>query len=240
MSTTRRLASIAGVLYLVTFVTSIPALLLKEPALADPLLADAGLSLGSGVEAGVRLAGFLEVVLAVACVGTAVALYPIVRRRSEAAAVGFVAARVLEASLIGVGVIAMLSVVTVHEPLGGGSEPNVLAMSATVTALIALHDWTFLLGPGLVPAVNAVLLGAVLYRTGLVPRAIPAMGLLGAPLLAASATATLFGVHDQVSVTAALLAAPIALWELSLGVWLVAKGFRPAAIERLEVDRETA
>jgi hypothetical protein len=98
---------------------------------------------------------------------------------------------------------------------------------------VAIHDGTFLLGPGLIPAVNALCLGYVLYRSGLAPRVIPALGLIGAPLLAISVTATLFGVWDQVSVFSAIAVLPIALWELSLGIWLVAKGFRPQALERL-------
>jgi hypothetical protein len=224
----RRTAAVAGALYLVTFVTSIPALVLKAPVLRDP-----SWILDAGDGSGVRWAVLLEVVLALACVGTAVVLLPVVRRGGEAAALGFVAARTVEASLIVVGAVCLLAVVT----LGGGSavagaDPGSAVLAATT--LVAVHDGAFLLGPGLVPAVNAVLLGSVLYRCRLVPRVVPVVGLVGAPLLAVSATATLFGVHDQVSVTAAVAAVPIALWELSLGVWLVVVGFRPT-VRRGEV-----
>lgn len=99
---------------------------------------------------------------------------------------------------------------------------------------MAIHDWTFLLGPGLIPAISALCLGYVMYRSGLVPRVIPMVGLVGAPLLIASATATMFGVYDQVSAWSGIAAFPIALWELSLGLWLVLKGFQPEAVARLE------
>lgn len=228
MSAARRLALIAGVLYLVTFVTSMPALVLKAPVLNDP-----DFILGAGGTTGVLWAGWLEVILAFACIGTALALYPVTRRHSEAAAVGFLAARVLEAAIIVVGVIAMLSVVTLRQDLAGTAGADQGAWLASRAALVAIHDWAFLLGPGLIPAINALLLGWVLYRTELVPRIIPAMGLVGAPLLVASATANMFGLWEQVSVFSAIAAAPIALWELSLGIWLVTKGFRPQAIEEL-------
>jgi hypothetical protein len=228
MSATRRLALIAGVLYLITFVTSIPTLALKAPVLNDP-----DFILGAGGTTGVLWAGWLEVILAFACIGTALALYPVTRRHSEPAALGFLAARVLEAAIIVAGVIAMLSVVTLRQDLAGTAGADQGALLATRAALVAIHDWAFLLGQGLIPAINALLLGWVLYRTALVPRIIPTLGLVGAPLLVASWTAIMFGLWDQISVPAAIAAAPIILWELSLGIWLVTKGFRPQAIVEL-------
>jgi hypothetical protein len=227
MVATRRLALVAGVLYLVTFVTAIPALALKA-AILDPAFV-----LGAGESSGVLWAGVLEVLLAVACIGTALALYPIVRRHSEPAALGFLSARILEAAIILVGVISMLAIVTLRADLGGAADAEAASLVVTAAALVAVHDQAFLLGPGLIPAINALLLGWVLYRTHLVPRSIPALGLIGAPLLAASALATVFGIWEQVSVVAAMAAVPIALWELTLGIWLVAKGFRPDAIAAL-------
>lgn len=206
MSSERRLALIAGVLHLVTFVTSIPALILKAPVLDDP-----NFILGAGSDRGVLWAGFLEIVLALACIGTALALYPVARRQSEPAALGFLGARVLEAAIIAVGVIGMLAVVTLRQELTATAGAEAAALLTTGTALVAVHDWAFLLGPGLIPAVNALFLGWVLYRSALVPRIIPAIGLIGAPLLAAAATSTMFGLSDQVSVLSAIAALPIAL-----------------------------
>lgn len=215
MPTPQRAARIAGGLYLLTVVTSIPALALKEPVLTDP-----GTIASAGGATALAWAALLEVILAAACVGTAVVLYPIARRQSETAALGFVAARTLEAGLVLTGVIAVLALARVPD-------------SATAPLIVAIHDWAFLLGPGLIPAANALCLGYLLYRSRLVPRIIPAVGLLGAPVLIASATATIFGIADQVSALAGLAALPIALWEISLGLWLVVKGFRPEPLARL-------
>jgi hypothetical protein len=118
---------------------------------------------------------------------------------------------VLEAAIIAVGVIGMLAVVTLRQELTATAGAEAAALLTTGTALVAVHDWAFLLGPGLIPAVNALFLGWVLYRSALVPRIIPAIGLIGAPLLAASATSTMFGLSDQVSVLSAIAALPIAL-----------------------------
>ena len=215
MSTHRRTAAIAGVLYLLTIVTSIPALVLKSPVLAGTVSADA--------LAGARLAMVLELVLAVACVGTAVVLHPVLRRYSEALSLGFVVARTVEAATIVLGMIAVLALGT-REPATGAAGP----------VLVAVHNWAFLIGPGLIPAVNALCLGTVLFRARLVPRIIPTVGLIGAPLLIASALATIAGHLDQVSTLAGALALPIAAWELTLGLWLTVKGFRPEAIEHLD------
>ncbi len=211
MTRTRRLAFIAGALYLLTVVTSIPALALKDPVLADPTSAGA---------TALQWAAALEFVLALACIGTAVALFPVLRRVDEATALGFVGSRTLEAAIIVMGVIAMLGVL-----VAGPAAP----------ALVSMHDWAFLLGPGTIPAVNALLLAPLLLRAGLVPRALPIIGLVGAPLLLIAAVGTLFGIIDQVSPVGFLSALLIAAWEIGLGFWLVIKGFNPDAVERLEM-----
>jgi hypothetical protein len=218
MDSLRRTALVAGGLYLITFVTSIPARLLYGPVRSDP-----NYVLGPGADAQVLFAGFLDVVLALACIGTAVALYPVVKRQNEGVALGFVGARVLEAAIIVTGVVSLLSVVTLRQA-GAGADALV-----TAQALVASYDWTFLFGPGFMAAVNALLLGSLMYRSGLVPRIIPLVGLIGAPLLLASDTAIMFGLWEQFSLPAGIATLPVALWEFSLGVWLVAKGFRPSS-----------
>ena len=217
MSHTRRLAFVAGALYLLTVVTSIPALALKAPVLADPATAATGAT-------ALQWAAALEMVLALACIGTAVALFPVVRRVDEATALGFVGSRTLEAAIIVMGVLAMLSV-TVAGP--------------AAQALVSMHDWAFLLGPGTLPAVNALLLAPLLLRAGLVPRIIPILGLIGAPLLLAAAVGILFGVIDQVSAAGFLSAVLIAAWEIALGFWLLLKGFNTDAVERLYAPART-
>lgn len=128
--------------------------------------------------------------------------------------------------MIFTGVVSLLSIVTLRQD---ATATDPASLDTTAQALVAIHDWTFLLGPGLMPVVNALCFGTVLYRSGLVPRIIPVIGLVGAPILLASGMATLFGLYDQVSTWALLAALPIATWEFSVGVWMTVKGFRPAS-----------
>jgi hypothetical protein len=218
MTSLRKTALIAGVVYLITFI-SIPTLALYGPVRDDPIYI-----LGPGPDTSALIGAALEIVVALACIGTAVVLYPVVKRQNEAAAMGFVGARVLEAATIFAGVASLLSVVTLRQA-GAGADALV-----TGQALVALHDWTTLLGQGFLPAVNALLLGSLLYRSRLVPRIIPLLGLVGAPLIIASVTATMFGLKDQLSTLSGLAVLPIALWEFSLGVYLVVKGFKPSPV----------
>ena len=219
----RKAALVAGVFYLVTFV-SIPALLLLGPAL------EADYILGSGQDTRVLLGGLLETVTALACIGTAVVLYPILRRQNEALALGFVTARVFEAALIMVGVVSVLTLVTLRQEAGGAAAADPGALLATGKALVGVKDWTFLLGPGIVPAINALLLGTLLYRSRLVPRVLPVIGMVGAPLLLISSVATLFGANEQISALSAAAGLPMAVWELSLGLYLVFRGFKPTTV----------
>ena len=219
MDSLRKTALVAGALYLITFATSIPARILFGP------VKDPNYILGPGVaDTQVLFAGFLDVMLALACIGTAVALYPVIKRQNEGVALGFVGSRTLEAAIIVTGVIALLSVVTLRQA-GAGADALVAGQ-----ALVAVYNWAFLFGPGFMACVNALLLGSLLYRSGLVPRIIPLVGLTGAPLLFASDLAVMFGLWEQVSLPAGIATVPIALWEVSLGVYLVVKGFKPSPI----------
>jgi uncharacterized protein DUF4386 len=217
MNSLRKTALAAGVLYLLTFV-SIPTLSLYA-AVRDP-----NYVAGPGPDTPVVLGGILEMIVAFACIGTAVALYPVVKRQNEGVALGFVGTRVLEAGTIVVCVVSLLSVVTLRRA-GAGADALVAGQ-----ALVAFHDWVFLLGQGTIPAANALLLGFLLYRSRLVPRVLPVLGFIGAPLLVASVVATLFDLVEPQSPMSALLAVPVAVWEFSLGIYLVVKGFKPAPI----------
>ena len=233
MDSMRKTALIAGVLYLVTFAGSIPALPLYHNILHNPRYI-----LGGGSDTGVLVGAILEVICALAGIGTAVALYPVAKRHSDTAALGFVTSRVIEASMILVGVLSVLSLVTLHK--AGASGGDAVSMVSTGRSLVALHDWTFLLGPGVMPAINALCIGTVMYRTRLIPRIIPTIGLIGVPLLLASGLATLFGAWSQISGPATLFAFPIAAWEFSFGVWMAFKGFQPAAVAELPVVTATS
>jgi hypothetical protein len=217
MDSLRKTALVAGVFYLLTFV-SIPTLFLYAPV-HDPKYI-----VGPGPDTAVIFGGILEVIVALAGIGTAVTLYPVVKRQNEGVALGFVGARVLEAATIFAGVACLLSVVTLRQA-GAGAGALV-----TGQALVVLYDKTFLIGQSFIPAVNAVLLGSLLYQSRLVPRVLPLLGFIGVPLLVAADIAVLFGLIGRSSSPVALAALPIALWEFSLGVWLVVKGFKPSPI----------
>jgi len=220
MTSTRKTALVAGSLYLLTFV-SIPTLFLYNA------VRGANYVVGPGPDTRVFVGGVLEIIVALACIGTAVALYPVVKRQNEGVALGFVAVRTLEAGAIFAGVFSLLAIVTLRQ---AGAGAGALATGQT---LVGLHDWTFTLSQSLLPAVNALLLGSLLYQSRLVPRILPVLGFIGAPLLVASTMATLFGANEYGSAMSGLLALPIALWEFSLGVYLVVKGFRAAGLQQL-------
>ena len=224
MTSTRKTALVAGVCYLITFI-SVPTL-----ALYGPVKNHRDWILSSGSHTGVLVGGFLEVIMALACIGTAVTLYPVVKRQNEGVALGFVAARVLEAVMIFTGVVSLLSLVTLRQDLGGAAGANAAALVTTAASHVAVYKWTFLLSQTLMPGINALLLGSLLYRSRLVPRVIPVMGLIGGPLLIVGVFATLLGQHSSVAGLAALPVVPVAAWEFSLGVWLVVKGFKPSPI----------
>jgi hypothetical protein len=221
MTAGRKTALIAGVLYLMTFVFSIPV----KFWLWKDALNDDNFILGSGSGGGVRLGAVFELITALAGIGTAVALYSVARRHSERGALGFVTSRVIEASMIFVGVLSVLSVFTLRSDVSGTAGADSASLLITGHALIAIHNWTFLIGPGLMAAVNAFCIASVMHRSRLVPRIIPTIGLIGAPLLAASCVATLFGAFDQISGPALLCGLPIAAWEFSFGTWMTFKGF---------------
>jgi hypothetical protein len=218
MDPLRKTALVAGLLYVITFV-SIPTLVLYGPVLSDP-----NYIVGPGPDTPVIIGAILEVIVALAGVGTAVVLYPVVKRQNEAAALGLVGSRTLEGAAIVAGVVSLLSLVTLRQAGAGAGA------LATGQALAASYNWFFLLGQSLMPVVNALLLGSLLYRSRLVPRILPLVGLIGAPILLASDIAVLFGLWDRISAPSGLLALPIALWEFSLGVYLIVKGFKPSPI----------
>ena len=222
----RKTAMLAGGLYLVTFAASIPARFF----FLDPVLSDPGYIVGSGADTRVLVGGLLDMVNALACIATAVVLFKVVKRQSETLALGFVASRLLEAAIIAIGVVSLFAVVTLRQDLAGTAGAEEASLVPVGASLVAVYEWTFLFGPNVMAAVNALLLGTLMYRSGLVPRAIPFMGLIGAPLMLASVLGVVFGTHDLAAGQHVIAAAPIALWELSLGVYLVVKGFKPSPI----------
>ena len=217
MSADQKRAHVFGVLYLITFVTSIPALALYEPALRHPVAFVAG----SGNVNGIYLGALLELLLIVANIGTAVVIVPIMRRQFEELAIGYVTARVIECTFILVGIIAMLGIATLQQESAGASE------GTAAYTLAAIKDWTFLLGPGWVVGLgNGLILGYMMYRTGLVPRRAAWLGLIGGPLIIISGTVVMFGGDHASGSLQGLAAIPEAAWELFLGVYCTIWGFR--------------
>ncbi len=225
MDALRKTALVAGVLYLITFISSIPAVFLL-----DPVLNNTHYIVGSGADTQVLWGCLLDLVNAIAAIGTAVALFPVVKRQNESVALGFVTARLLEAAIIVIGVVSLLAIVTLRQDLAGSAGTDRGSLIEIGRSLVAIRDWTFLLGPSLIPGFSALLLGSLMYRSRLVPRLIAVLGLIGGPLLIASVTVSLFRGNDPITVLAAIATAPIFVWELSLGIWLTFKGFKPAPI----------
>ncbi len=218
MSLDQKRARVFGVLYLATFITSIPALLLLQPVLDDPI----GYIVGSGDENRIYFGVLLELLLIIANIGTAVVIFPIVKRTSEELALGYVTARLLECAFILVGVVAVLGVVTLQQEVAGAAEDSI------AYTLAAIKDWTFLLGPGWVVGWgNGLILGFLMYRSGLVPRKMAILGLVGGPLIILSGTLVMFDVADAGGTLQGIATIPEAVWELSLGIYCTVKGFRP-------------
>ncbi len=215
MAEDQRNARIFGVLFIITFVTSIPALALFQPVLDDP----AGYISGGGKDTQIYLGVLLELLLIIANVGTALVIYPILRRQNEILSLGYVAARLVECMFIAAGIIFVLGIVSLRQ--------DDQSASALAVSLAALKDWTFLLGPGFVVGWgNGLILGYLMYTSRLVPRKMAILGLVGGPLIILSGIGVLLDVWDAGGTVQALATIPEFLWELSLGVYCTVKGFK--------------
>ena len=220
MSLDQKRARVFGVLFLVTFITSIPALLLYQPVLDDPIVYIAG----GGQNNQILFGAFLELLLIIANIGTAVVIFPIVKRQSEELALAYVTARLFECTFILVGIVAVLGIVTLQKEAAGAAEGSV------AYTLAAIKDWTFSLGPGWVVGWgNGLILGYLMYSSGLVPRKMTWLGLVGGPLIIVSGTLVMFGVADLHGTLQGLATIPEGLWELSLGIYCTVKGFRSSS-----------
>ena len=217
---TRLTALVAGLLYLLTFASSIPAAVLLSPVLTNPAYI-----VGPGVDSQISLAALLDLVNGFAAIGTALALFTIVKRQHEGFALGFVATRLFEAGTLAIGILCMLAVVSLRQT--ASTATDTASLVAVGQGLVAVRDWAFVVGTGMA-GFNALLLGTLLYRSRLVPRAIPALGLVGAPIFLFFVTAKILGA-DLGAATQGLAVAPIFIWELSVGLWMTFKGFRAAA-----------
>ena len=218
-------AVVAGLFFLLTEVGAIVGL-----ALYDPILNGSDYVNGPGADNQILLGALFEVFLVVSAVGTAVTLYPILKRQNEGMALAFVMARLLETVAIMIGILSLLTVVTLRGQYDGSGDADSGALSSIESALVALHDWTFLLGPNFALGVASVLLAYLMYSSSLIPRQIAVLGLVGGVLILGSAVAVMFGAYEQTSTPGLVVALPVFAWELALAGWLIAKGFRSVSI----------
>jgi hypothetical protein len=220
----QKIARLAGILFLVTFVASIPAFFI----LYKPLLDHPNYIVGGGADSRIAFGALLEMIVIVANIGTAVVLFPILKRQNESLSLGYVTARVMESMFIAVGLLSLMAVVTLRQDVGAAGGDSLVIAGRS---LVAVHDWTFLLGPGWVVGIgNGLILGYLMYRSGLVPRRMTWLGLIGGPLIILSGTLVLFNVIEPGSSAQAIATIPEFFWELSLGIYLVVKGFKPSPI----------
>jgi hypothetical protein len=230
----QQIARVTGVLFLITYITSIPPVLF----LYGPLLDDPRYILGGGAaDNGASLGALLELILIIANIGTAVVLYPVAKRVNEILALGFVTARVIESAFIAVGILSILSLVTLRQEAAAGADAT--SLLAVGQSLVVLHDWTFLLGPGFVVGVgNGLILGYLMYTSRLIPRGMAILGLIAGPVLLARLVGILFGVFEPTSVLGSIMVLPEFVWELALGIWLTVRGFNRSALTRLEPESQ--
>ncbi|MDQ4027682.1 MAG: DUF4386 domain-containing protein [Actinomycetota bacterium] len=236
----QKTARLFGWLFIATFVTSIPARFLFADGLGASFQ-DMRFVPGAGSETSMYLGAILEFGVILTNIATAVVLYPIVRRQSERLALGYVTARVTESAFILVGLVSIMSAVSVSDALAGATGAEASALAAQGSSFVSTYEWAFLFGPGLVVGFgNGLILGYLMYRSGLVPRRMAMLGLIGGPLLILSFVLILFGVYENASGPAALLALPEIAWEASLGIYAAWKGFRRSPITRtVDVREET-
>jgi len=222
VTSTRRIALVVGLLFLATFVTSIAAFFAY-----GPVLTDAHYITGAGANTRVFLGAFLELLLIISNIGCAVVLFPLLKRQNEAIALGYVAARLVECTFLLIGILSVLAIVTLRQGASGADAGSLLTVGK---ALIAIKNWTFLLGPGFMDGIGTgLMLGWLMYRSGLAPRRVALFGVIGGPLLAASGTAVLFGLFKAGSPAQDVATIPEVIWEAYLALWLTFKGFHSSA-----------
>jgi hypothetical protein len=220
----RDIAVLAGVIFLITEVTAIGGLLAY-----GPVLNGAEYVVGAGADTRVFFGALLELMLAAANIGTAVVLFPIVKRQNEGLALAYVCGRVMEAAVIVVGAISLLAVVSLRHELVGAAGADPATYKVLGTTLVAVHNWTFLVGPNFILGCNSFMLAYLMFRSGLVPRAITILGMASGPLIVLSATAVMFGLYEQLSPIGGVAGLPSLAWEVSVALWMIIKGFRPSA-----------
>ena len=229
----QKIARVAGVLFLITYITSIPAAFFLYP----PVLDNPNYIVGAGADTSVRLGALLELILVVANIGSAVVLWPVLKRVNEILALGFVTARIVESAFIAIGVLSLLTVVALRQ--GGAVGADASSLVTVGESLVTLHDWTFLLGPGFVVGIgNGLILGYLMYRSALLPRGMAVLGLIAGTVLLARFVGVLFGVFEPLGVLGGIMVVPEFIWELAIAIWLIVRGFNPSALASLSTSSD--
>jgi hypothetical protein len=221
MTSFRKTALVGGILYLVTFVGSIASAILVGPALNDP-----GYVLGAGADQQVGLGAILELVNVFGLIGCGIAFFSVIRKVHEGLAIGYLATRLFEGAIITISVVGLLSILTLRQQVAAGADGEALAPVAA--ALVAIRNWAIVLGSNMAPF-NALMLGTALYRARLVPRWMPALGIIGAPILISFVIGMILGVAQTGTLFHLVAVFPFFIWELVLGLWLTFKGFNESA-----------
>ncbi|MED4531561.1 DUF4386 domain-containing protein [Metabacillus fastidiosus] len=234
MNSNRKAAKIVGILFILAAVTAVIGLILYDPILNGSDY----LTKGSEHANQVILGALMELILVAAAIGTATTMFPILRKYNETIALWHVCFRFLEAIVITVGVISVLSLLTLSREFVAAGAPDTASFQASGTLLKAVHDWTFLLGPNFMLGINTMMYSYIFYKSRLVPRFIPILGMTGAALIFICALLVMFDVIEQLSVLGAILALPVAANEMILAVWLISKGFNPSALASMSAKKE--
>jgi hypothetical protein len=227
---TRRTGRIFGWFFIGTFITSIPARFLFIDGL-DASWTDTVFTPGAVSDTSLRLGSILEFGVIVTNIATAVVIYPLVKRQSATVSLGYVTARIMESAFIAIGIVAIITVVDVNDAWLGASGAEATALEAQGNTLVSMYDWAFQFGPGLVVGFgNGLMLGYLMYRSGLVPPRMAILGLIGGPLLIVSFVLILFEVYENGSGASFFLALPEIAWEASLAIYCAWKGFRSSPL----------
>jgi hypothetical protein len=221
MTSFRKTALVGGILYLVTFVGSIASAILVGPALNDPAYV-----LGAGVDQQIGLGAIFELVNVFGLIGCGIAFFSVVRKVHEGLAIGYLATRLFEGAIITISVVGLLSIITLRQQVAAGADGETLAPVAA--ALVAIRNWAIVIGSNMAPF-NALMLGTALYRARLVPRWMPALGIVGAPILISFVIGMILGLAQVGTIFHVVAVLPFFIWELVLGLWLTFKGFNESS-----------
>ncbi len=233
MTSNRNTSITSGILFIIATVTAIIGLIMYDPILNDPYY----ITKANSKETRVLWGAFFEITLAFTVIGTSIMLYPILRKYNESMALGTVCFRLLESTLIIIGILSLLAIVTLNHGILKENNPNMSAYLIAGKLLLAIHNWTFLYGPNLALGPSTLMTAYLLYKSKLVPRSISILGIVGGPLISVCALLVTFGAFNQLCFWGIVMAVPVFVYEMSLAVWLLIKGFNSTS-ETYEVSDE--